>query len=222
LHFAAHKRRNFLSLILDAPRGFLETFARIPVRTCLDGLGERWRTATDSIKIYPACGYLNAVLDATLSLVRAHDIAPGAVQSVAVLADIPVGYAIKRALGITPDLSRSAKRLGATVKVRTTRGKSSRNPSRSRADSPDRPKGRRWAIWRGKNTARTPPWSWEWPPRSRPQASSIAWTRWNPTTCSGWSRSIARRTWALRPAARRHRAASPCTAVSKASARRRA
>jgi hypothetical protein len=74
--------------ILDGPQGFIDTFARIPVRECLEGLGERWHTATNSIKLYPACGYLNAVLDATLSLVRTNDIDAGAVESVEVRASI--------------------------------------------------------------------------------------------------------------------------------------
>ena len=74
--------------ILDAPRGFIATFAPMPVRECLDGLGERWHTTTNSIKPYPACGYLNAVLDATLSLVRNHDIDADTVASVEVHASL--------------------------------------------------------------------------------------------------------------------------------------
>ena len=74
--------------ILDQPRGFISTFARVPVREFLDGLGERWHTATNSIKLYPACGYLNAALDATVSLVRTHDIDADTVESVEVRASI--------------------------------------------------------------------------------------------------------------------------------------
>jgi 2-methylcitrate dehydratase PrpD len=74
--------------ILDEPRGFLDTFAKVPVREFLDGLGERWHTATNSIKIYPACGYLSSVLDATLSLVRRHDIDAKAVEAVEVRGSI--------------------------------------------------------------------------------------------------------------------------------------
>jgi 2-methylcitrate dehydratase PrpD len=74
--------------ILDAPHGFIRTFAPTPVPACLDGLGERWHTTTNSIKPYPACGYLNAVLDATLSLVRKHDLDADAVASVEVRASM--------------------------------------------------------------------------------------------------------------------------------------
>jgi len=74
--------------ILEQPRGFIDTFARVSVREFLDGFGERWHTATNSIKLYPACGYLNAALDATLSLVRTHDIAASEVESVQVRASI--------------------------------------------------------------------------------------------------------------------------------------
>ncbi len=74
--------------ILDDDDGFFSTFARLPVREFLDGLGERWHTATNSIKIYPACGYLNAVLDATVSLARTRDIDAAVVESVEVRASI--------------------------------------------------------------------------------------------------------------------------------------
>ena len=59
---------------LDDPRGFFATAARVPVRDFLGGLGERWHTATTSFKIYPVCGYLCSAIDATLALVREHDI----------------------------------------------------------------------------------------------------------------------------------------------------
>lgn len=68
--------------VLDDPRGFFATLARVPVREFLSGLGERWHTETTSFKIYPACGYLCAALDATLELVRHHDVAPDDVASV--------------------------------------------------------------------------------------------------------------------------------------------
>jgi len=74
--------------ILDDPRGFVDTFAKVPVREFLEGLGARWHTATNSIKPYPACGYLNAVLDATTALVREHDIEADAVESVEVRGSI--------------------------------------------------------------------------------------------------------------------------------------
>jgi 2-methylcitrate dehydratase PrpD len=74
--------------ILEDPRGFIRTLARTPVPEFLDELGRRWHTPTNSIKPYPACGYINAALDATLFLVRTHDIDPCAVQAVDVDASI--------------------------------------------------------------------------------------------------------------------------------------
>jgi 2-methylcitrate dehydratase PrpD len=70
--------------IVDEPGGFMRSIAAIPVPGFIDGLGERWHTATNSIKLYPSCGYLNAVLDATLDLVREHDIAATDVEAVEV------------------------------------------------------------------------------------------------------------------------------------------
>lgn len=58
--------------ILEDGRGFFASSAEVPVLDFLDGLGSRWHTETNSYKIYPACGYLNGVLDATLSLVQNH------------------------------------------------------------------------------------------------------------------------------------------------------
>lgn len=74
--------------ILDDERGFLARFAKVPVREFLAGLGERWHTATTSIKQYPACGYLNAVLDATSAIVRNYDIDADAIEFVEVRASI--------------------------------------------------------------------------------------------------------------------------------------
>lgn len=73
---------------LDDPRGFFATSARVPVRDFLGGLGERWHTETTSFKIYPVCGYLCSALDATLDLVREHDIDPAQVASVDVWASL--------------------------------------------------------------------------------------------------------------------------------------
>lgn len=74
--------------ILEGRRGFLASFAEVPVPAFLEGLGERWHTETNSFKVYPACAYIDAVLDATLSLVRRHGIAPEAVEAVDVHASV--------------------------------------------------------------------------------------------------------------------------------------
>lgn len=74
--------------ILEGRRGFLASFADVPVPAFLEGLGERWHTETNSFKVYPACAYIDAVLDATLALVHTHDIAPGEVESVDVDASV--------------------------------------------------------------------------------------------------------------------------------------
>lgn len=69
---------------LDDPHGFFHAMTRLPVRDFLGGLGERWHTETNSYKVYPACGYICAALDATLELVRHHDVSPSEVASVEV------------------------------------------------------------------------------------------------------------------------------------------
>lgn len=74
--------------VLDDPRGLFATLAAVPVREFLGGLGERWHTATNSFKVYPACGYLAAVLDATLEIVRQHRPAAAEVAAVEVSASI--------------------------------------------------------------------------------------------------------------------------------------
>jgi 2-methylcitrate dehydratase PrpD len=71
---------------LDGPRGFFAVAARFPVREFLGGLGERWHTETNCFKLYPVCGYLCSTLDATLDLVRRHDVAPAEVAAVEVRA----------------------------------------------------------------------------------------------------------------------------------------
>jgi 2-methylcitrate dehydratase PrpD len=73
---------------LDDPRGFFARATRIPVRDFLDGIGERWHTETNSYKLYPVCGYLCAAVDATLDLIRKHDLVPPEIVSVEVFASI--------------------------------------------------------------------------------------------------------------------------------------
>jgi len=70
--------------ILQDPRGFFATASRAPITEFLGGLGERWHTETNSFKIYPACGYLCAALDATLEITIEHDLTPDDVASVKV------------------------------------------------------------------------------------------------------------------------------------------
>ena len=68
--------------VLDCERGFFAERTRVPMREFLGGLGERWHTATNSFKIYPVCGYLCGAIDATLDLVRQHDLAAADIASV--------------------------------------------------------------------------------------------------------------------------------------------
>ncbi|MFN8103417.1 MAG: MmgE/PrpD family protein [Acidimicrobiia bacterium] len=54
--------------ILEHPDGFLARFAEIPLPQAVGGLGRRWHTETLSIKVYPGCAYLDAALDAAVTL----------------------------------------------------------------------------------------------------------------------------------------------------------
>ncbi len=74
--------------ILDDRRGFFARAAQVPVREFLGGLGERWHTATNSYKLYPACGYLASALEATLALVGEHAFQAEEVVAVVVEASI--------------------------------------------------------------------------------------------------------------------------------------
>jgi 2-methylcitrate dehydratase PrpD len=74
--------------ILEGRQGFLRTYADVAVPAFLEGLGERWHTETNSYKVYPACAYIDSVLDATLELVRRHDIRAEAVAAVDVHATV--------------------------------------------------------------------------------------------------------------------------------------
>lgn len=73
---------------LNGRHGFFSRAAYVPVREFLEGLGERWHSATISYKIYPVCGYVCAALDATLSLVEIHDVQAAQVDSVEVRASL--------------------------------------------------------------------------------------------------------------------------------------
>jgi len=74
--------------VLDGERGFFAERARVPMREFLGGLYERWHTATNSFKIHPVCGYLCSAIDATLDLVRQHDVAAEDIASVDVRSSI--------------------------------------------------------------------------------------------------------------------------------------
>jgi 2-methylcitrate dehydratase PrpD len=74
--------------MLQDSRGFFATASRAPITDFLGGLGERWHTETNSFKIYPACGYLCAALDATIEIVGQHDLAPADVASVKVFGSL--------------------------------------------------------------------------------------------------------------------------------------
>src|ERR1035437_9282358 len=55
--------------ILEHPDGLLATFADVPLADAVVvSLGERWHTETLSIKLYPACAYLDSALDAAVKL----------------------------------------------------------------------------------------------------------------------------------------------------------
>ncbi len=57
--------------ILEHPEGLLATFADVPLPDAVvASLGSRWHTETISIKLYPACAYLDSTLDAAVAL---HD-----------------------------------------------------------------------------------------------------------------------------------------------------
>ena len=73
---------------LDDPRGFFASRATVPIREFLGGLGQRWHTTTNSFKAYPACGYLEAVLEAGQALTRDASWQPRDVAAVEVRASI--------------------------------------------------------------------------------------------------------------------------------------
>lgn len=57
--------------ILEHPDGLLATFADVPLPDAVvESLGSRWHTETLSLKLYPACAYLDGALDAAIGL---HD-----------------------------------------------------------------------------------------------------------------------------------------------------
>lgn len=74
--------------ILDGRRGFLSSSADVPLPGFLGGLGTRWHTETNSYKIYPGCAYLDAVIDATLAIVRRYEVVPDHVERIDVDASI--------------------------------------------------------------------------------------------------------------------------------------
>jgi 2-methylcitrate dehydratase PrpD len=73
---------------LDAEEGFLGTFADVPLRGMLGGLGEAWATSTLSVKPYPGCAYMDSAVDALIELLGGVPAPPGTVGSVEVSAGL--------------------------------------------------------------------------------------------------------------------------------------
>lgn len=99
------------SRVLDDPRGFINTFAQVPMPEFLGGLGERWHTETNSFKLYPGCGYIDGIIDAVLFLVRRYALTAEQVESVDVYASL---FAVGMAAHSAPYL-RGAESLVSTL-----------------------------------------------------------------------------------------------------------
>jgi 2-methylcitrate dehydratase PrpD len=69
---------------LEDPKGFFANAARIPMLEFLDGLGQRWHSATNSYKLHPVSGYLSAAVEATTELARTHEIHPDEIDCIEV------------------------------------------------------------------------------------------------------------------------------------------
>ncbi len=68
--------------ILEHPDGFLARFSDVPLPdAAVADLGRRWHTETLSFKVYPACAYLDAVLDCAVEL--HHALTPADLATVA-------------------------------------------------------------------------------------------------------------------------------------------
>ncbi len=67
---AAHGCKGFRGII-EHPDGFSNAlFERYDLEVMVAGLGEDWRTDTHSPKLYPCCGWLDALIDSALDLLR--------------------------------------------------------------------------------------------------------------------------------------------------------
>ena len=74
--------------VLEGPRGFIRSLAQFPRMEFLEEIGTNWHTETNSFKIYPGCGYISGIIDATIALVQAHNIRPQEVESVDIFASL--------------------------------------------------------------------------------------------------------------------------------------
>ncbi|MDD3718111.1 MAG: MmgE/PrpD family protein [Actinomycetota bacterium] len=71
---AAHGFKGFRAII-EHPDGFSNAiFERYELEVMVEGLGEDWRTDTHSPKLYPCCGWLDALVDSALDLLRENAI----------------------------------------------------------------------------------------------------------------------------------------------------
>jgi 2-methylcitrate dehydratase PrpD len=70
--------------LAEEPRGLWDSLSPRPVPELAGGLGRRWHTGTNCVKAFAACGYLTAVLEAAVGLVRDHRLDPAEVAEVEV------------------------------------------------------------------------------------------------------------------------------------------
>ncbi|WP_287153149.1 MmgE/PrpD family protein [Candidatus Solincola tengchongensis] len=71
---AAHGMHGFRGII-EHPDGFSNAlFERYDLEEMVRGLGEEWRTDTHSPKLYPCCGWLDALVDSALDLLEEHSL----------------------------------------------------------------------------------------------------------------------------------------------------
>ncbi len=72
---AAHGMHGFRGIV-EHPDGFSNAvFERYDLEEMVRDLGSDWRTDTHSPKVYPCCGWLDALVDSALDLLREHSIA---------------------------------------------------------------------------------------------------------------------------------------------------
>ncbi len=74
------------SNVLEGPRGYFQTFYREEgdLKDLVAGLGMRFEITNVGPKPYPCCRFTHAAIDATLALVKEHNIVPEAVSTVRV------------------------------------------------------------------------------------------------------------------------------------------
>lgn len=69
----------------EGPAGASALYEALDTDRVLDGLGTRWENAAIGFKPFPVCGSSLAALQATLDLVRTHDLRPHEVRAVRVM-----------------------------------------------------------------------------------------------------------------------------------------